>query len=204
MVYINHEHRLIFIENPKSGSSSILKAFDILFGKNNKSFPHNIKKINELRMSPKSSHQTVEQVRKTVGETVWNSYLKVSTWRDPFSRFVSSSNFDIHQTRINLSSGDTNFKKYQTHLTNDISDGRFSRLTKTEWRMNCPFCIPQSAFTEGVDVLLRMEHLQSDFDLLAARFGIQSCVLKTVNQNTKEPIYTPDELVELYKIFLEE
>ena len=60
MVYIDNQHNLIFIENPKSGSTSIYKALNQVLGNN------------FSRDSPREAvHQTSEEVRKLVGENNW-------------------------------------------------------------------------------------------------------------------------------------
>ena len=85
MVYINEEYKFIFIENPKSGSTSILKALE-------KSL--NIKII---RDKPITAHLTCDQIKNKVNPNQWNTYTKVSTRRDPFQRFCSSINYTGHQ-----------------------------------------------------------------------------------------------------------
>ena len=77
MVYVNRQHRFIFIENPKSGSTSILVAFEKLF------------KIKFISRIP-SAHKTVDQVKREIQPEIWNEYLKVSTYRDPIERAISA------------------------------------------------------------------------------------------------------------------
>ena len=81
MVYINDTHQFIFIENPKSGSTSVLKALE-------KSLNIKIK-----RGVPKKAQ--IDQVKEMYPDK-WEKYLKVSTFRDPFKRFCSSVNYNKH------------------------------------------------------------------------------------------------------------
>ena len=86
MVYINDKHQFIFIENPKSGSTSVLKALE-------KSLNTSIK-----RGVPKKAHLTCEQVKEMYPDK-WEKYLKVSTFRDPFERWCSSMNCKQHNVK---------------------------------------------------------------------------------------------------------
>ena len=62
MVYINHEYKFIFIENPKSGSSSILKALE------------NSMDITITReMFPIAAHLTSYEVSKKVSKEIWDT-----------------------------------------------------------------------------------------------------------------------------------
>ena len=87
MVYINDQFKFIFIENPKSGSTSILKTLE-------KALKVKIKR----ESSPSMAHLTVNQLKSKYPEK-WNRYLKVSTFRDPFRRFCSSVNYRLHQQK---------------------------------------------------------------------------------------------------------
>ena len=65
MVYINNQFKFIFIENPKSGSTSILKTLE-------KALKVKIKR----ESSPSMAHLTVNQVKSKYPDK-WNNYLKV-------------------------------------------------------------------------------------------------------------------------------
>ena len=75
MVYVNDQYRLIFIENPKTASTALLKALE-------RALKVKIKR----EVSPALAHLTVDQVKHKYADK-WESYLKVSTHRDPFKRF---------------------------------------------------------------------------------------------------------------------
>lgn len=82
MVFINDNYRLIFIENPKSGSTTIYKALEKILGSN-------------PRKNPEQAHQTCKEIEKEYPEK-WKNYLKVSSFRDPYRRFCSSVNYPKH------------------------------------------------------------------------------------------------------------
>ena len=83
MVLINDSYKLIFVENPKSGSTSIRQALLDIF------------KWSRIRSRPTVSHLTCQQIRDMYPEK-WATYLKVTTCREPFARFCSSVNYKNH------------------------------------------------------------------------------------------------------------
>ncbi|WP_258104791.1 sulfotransferase family protein [Marinoscillum sp. MHG1-6] len=74
---ISHDHKFIFIK-PKKVAGSSIQAYLAQFCKNG---------INYHR-DPKS-HMKAADVKKMVGEEVWNSYLKVTVVRNPWDKTVS-------------------------------------------------------------------------------------------------------------------
>ena len=85
MVYINDEYHFIFIENPKSGSTSILCALEKSLGQ----------KITR-EILPRTAHMTSYEIKKMYPDK-WEKYFKVTTFRDPFKRFCSAVNYEKHE-----------------------------------------------------------------------------------------------------------
>jgi hypothetical protein len=83
MVYINDTYKFIFIDNPKSGSTSVTNALRESLG------------TPVARGSPKEVHLTCDEIKKQWPEK-WATYFKVTTYRDPFRRFCSSANYGSH------------------------------------------------------------------------------------------------------------
>jgi len=152
MVYINDNYKFIFIENPKSGSTSILKALE-------RALKIKIKR----ETSPSMAHMTVDQVKNMCPEK-WSSYLKVSTFRDPFKRFCSSINYRLHQQ-----------KNYRT-------EEDLVRHLKNPNR--CPYCRKQEDYTKECDFLIRLDTIQSDFDTFCNKIGISSVKVEKENSST--------------------
>jgi hypothetical protein len=150
MVYINDQHRFIFIENPKSGSTCILKALE-------KSLKNSIN-----RPGPSKAHLTCEQIKQQFPDK-WRDYLKVTTFREPFQRFCSSIRFKEHVT-------------YYYKTEKDI-------LYHMEKNKNCVYCLPQEHFTNGCDIVLNLDTLQTDFDNLCNVLGIETTKIKSVNKS---------------------
>jgi hypothetical protein len=78
MVYINHQYKIIVLENPKSGSTSLVKSLEKSLCVSIRSNIHRIKNI----------HMTVSEAKHEFAE-YWDSYLKITTIRDPMKRFIS-------------------------------------------------------------------------------------------------------------------
>ena len=172
MVYIDDQHNLIFIENPKSGSTSIYKALNKVLGNN------------FSRDSPREAvHQTSEEVRKLVGENKWKHYLKVTTLRDPFKRFCSSCNFPRHHSMKNI----TDFESLEKHI----------RQVK-EKKIKCYYCEPQEKFTENMDFVINLENIQKDFDTLCKKLNVTTTKIEHLNHN-KLKLFCNEQLKQLYE-----
>jgi len=165
MVYIDDEYKFIFVDNPKSGSTAITNALRLALGKQ---IP---------RGSPKEVHLTSAQIRAQFPEK-WDSYLKVTTYRDPFRRFCSAVNYGSHY-----------FNKY----TNNAELEEHMR-TQTD----CVYCLPQEAFTDGCDFIIHLDRVQKDFDEFCEKIGVDS-VQVTVD-NKKD---TPRKFFNLEKVFIQ-
>ena len=171
MVYINDQCRLIFIENPKSGSTTIFNALNVVLGTQYHRTPH-----------LQCAHGTSEDLKRQVGETVWNSYLKVTTYRDPYKRFFSSMNYPRHHKLKNINC----YEDLVEHI----------QLFK-ENKLRCQYCIPQTEFTDGMDFLIRLDHIQEDFDELCNRLGVHTIKIERYNINGIYP-YTHEQVKELF------
>ena len=139
MVYINDHHKFIFIDNPKSGSTSITNAL------------REALRVPIPRGAPKDVHLTSAQI-KAQWPDKWETYIKVTTFRDPFRRFCSAVNFGSHY-----------FNKYSTipELEEHIKS-----------QTDCVYCLPQEAFTDGCDFIIHLDTMQKDFDRFCKKIGI--------------------------------
>jgi hypothetical protein len=172
MVYINDRFAFIFIENPKSGSTSILKALSLSLG-----VP--IKRTPELQ----NAHQTCDQLKELYPEQ-WKEYLKVTTYRDPEERFRSSANYPRHhQLR-----GIRTFNQLKEHINNQYP---YSCL-----KPFCQYCIPQSEYLKEIDFIINLDTIQADFDLFCQRVGIPSVKVELINRNNKS-VYSNFQINEL-------
>ena len=163
MVYINDRYRFIFIENPKSGSTSIIKALEKVLN------------LKIHRINPQKAHLTCEQIKERFPHK-WKRYLKVTTYREPFERLCSSVYFKFHQT-----------------------EGKFRNINEFEKHFNnhCVYCLPQTSFTEDVDMILNLETIQQDFDQFCEKIGVKSCKLTQENSKSKNIICSKEQIKEI-------
>jgi len=172
MVYIDDDHCLIFIENPKCGSTTMLKALNKVL---NTEYIRNPKKNGIV-------HQTVDQVRRMVGENKWKHYLKVTTSRDPFKRFCSSCNFPRHQSMKNI----TDFESLRQHLKN-----------VKEKKEYCVYCEAPESFTNGMDFIINIDNIQRDFDTLCKKLNVKTTKIENLNHNNQK-YFNELQLKQLY------
>ena len=184
MVYINDEYRFIFIENPKSGSTSILKVLEETL---------NIK----IERHPRLSHLTTYEVKQMYPEQ-WDSYLKISTCRNQFERWCSCMIYDLHGKRNTTPNGkivevydyDT-LDKLKTHIQNPG---------------NCVWCIPQDLFTENCDIILDINiNLQEQWNQLHNQLKLpgEPVTVQHKNINTDKK-FSKDQLLPLYQMIYRE
>jgi hypothetical protein len=141
MVYINDDYRFIFIDNPKSGSTSITNALSQALG------------IKIPRGNAKEVHLTTAQIKELYPDK-WGNYLKVSTYRDPFRRFCSYVNYGSHY-----------FQKYSTiqefveHFQNN--NGCVYCLPQSDFTDGCDFLIHLDNIQKDFDQFCEKISIQS-------------------------------------------
>ena len=172
MVYINDQYRFIFIENPKSGSTSILKALS-------ESLNIPINRTPHLQ----NAHQTCDQIKQSYPDK-WDEYLKVTTWRDPYNRFCSSVNYPRHHHLRGL----CNFEQMKQHIERQYPYDTLKPF--------CQYCISQEKFTDGVNFIIKTDSIQEDYNQFCLKVGIPSVPIKNINTNNVK-IYTEDQIKEL-------
>ena len=163
MVYINHEYKIIVIENPKSGSTTLLDALSKSLG---------------VDISRKSRcnyiHLTSADAKKDYLD-YWDSYLKVTTYREPFKRFCSSILMRNHIAHFDIEHIETgspiNFNKFIKHYQQN--------------KEMCCFCKSQEQFTNGVDHLIDVDNFQEDFDKLCDKLCVPKIIVPHLNKNYK-------------------
>jgi len=152
MVYISDKHKFIFIENPKSASSCVLNGITSSLG------------VKISRGSPATAHLTCQQIKEMYPDK-WETYIKVSTYREPQERYNSA----LHYHYFN--------KKYNTMALL----GKHLRSND-----NCIFCKPQELFTDGTDFLINVNNIQADFDQFCKMVGMETVKLVAFNQSPKK------------------
>ena len=87
---VNHSRRVIFVANPKTGSTSIEAA---LAGLNDE--PELDFKARDGFYTP--HHITAFELRETLGHSIWRSYYKFAMVRNPWDWFVSQHFYNLQK-----------------------------------------------------------------------------------------------------------
>ena len=175
---ISEKYKFIFIVVPKTATSSIEKAL----GKYGSVI---------VDRAADGKHKAANEVRKEMGEEVWNQYFKFSFVRNPLSWTASWYNF---RSRDELKNKDSqNHSNYTGNMTFEefiksddwvvAGDGQSSWVTDDEGKVI-------------VDYIGKFENLQNDFDEVCSRIGIPRIKLPSVNisRNSKADQSYTDEL----------
>ena len=109
MVLISHEKKFIYIKNYKVGGTSCEVFFQKYCGLNNDSSEYISETITEngiigLRgISNQNTiwkhHMTALEIKKNIGNKIFNNYFKFCVIRNPWDRIVSAYYWNIHKTK---------------------------------------------------------------------------------------------------------
>lgn len=158
---VNHSRRVIFVANPKTGSSSIEAA---LAGLNDEP---------ELDARARNGfytthHMTAFELRETLGRSTWDSYAKFAIVRNPWDWFVSQHFYNLqklarpHDVAAPLTCDDI------------LRTEQFLRVYRgCEWTKTAcqnAFVCDESGHVL-VDHLGRYENMSEEFSALSAAFG---------------------------------
>ena len=174
MVYINHRYKIIVLENPKSGSTSLIKSLEKSL---NVSIRSNINRN-------KNIHMTSFEAQKEFAE-YWDTYTKITTVRDPLERFISS----VLMTG-NIARYDPDHLQHGTPLN-------IEKLENYYIKDKCCYCRSQNDYTTGMDILIHIDNFQKDYDFLCDKLGIPSIIVPHLNKN-KNKIETDIDFSKIY------
>lgn len=158
---INHDSKCIFIHIIKTGGVSIATA---------------------LEMKERQFHASASEIRKKVGEKVWNEYYKFSFIRNPWEKLVSSYHYN-HEKWVPKN---TSFENY-VKLWNTGS-----QITRHP-PQNSPY------LNEDIDFIGRFEKLEEDFQLICKKRGILNTGLPHMNKTSHRHYseYYTEEMIEI-------
>lgn len=170
---ISLRHRFIFTAIPKTGTHSVRRALRHHMGSQDMEqvglFVQKQLPIPDLARF-RHGHLTLEQLRPFLAAEDFSGFLKFAFVRNPFDRFVSYCAFITRQK----GQFDRDSKAVMRHF-----------IDNPPW--NHILFQPQHSFVTGpegellTDYLGRVECLQRSYDEVAARIGIPSQPLETVN-----------------------
>lgn len=151
MPYIK-EHNVIFIHIPKTGGTSVEKAFGIYHDWDYEKLLYNKEeKINGITTAPQ--HWTPNLIENKLGKDTYSNAIKFTIIRNPYSRVLSEYFYKTGST--NLYNFDEWFFDYYSNIDNDHK-------------------IPQHLFLQThIDFIARTESLQDDFTRFVDQYNIK-------------------------------
>lgn len=178
MVYIDHQYKIIVLENPKSGSTSLIKSLE-------KSLRVTIRRNIHRH---KNIHMTAKEAMHEFAE-YWDTYLKITTLRNPLERFISSALMPGHIARY-----DPDHLQHETSLNADAIVKYYIKN-----KDSYVFCRSQDEYTTGMDVLIRIDHFQEDYDALCDRVGMPRTIVAHFNKNNKKTGFNHIDFASIYE-----
>jgi hypothetical protein len=174
-VIVSHAHRFIFFAVPKTGSQSIRAALRLQMGAGDwEQAEWGVSKrvpIAELSAIG-HGHVRVAEARQWLSPEIWSSYLKFACVRNPWHRFVSCAFFKNATQRLFAKRPQACMKLLLQ--TPQLTDNVF-------YRPQLDFLTDDGAM--AVDVVLRVETLQRDFDMICDRLGLRRSLLTQLNRS---------------------
>lgn len=191
MTIISHRHRFIFLKTRKTAGTSIeiwlsrkLGPRDVIFSSEELEpirrpflttmhtttrWPAlerwtklRMKKVLDWRPFAVHQHMTASEVRRLVGERVWNGYTKFCVERDPGDRFISYWRFMEHMEGHPIEID---------HLLDLIERGEDGGMNPNiRWWSNWPIYTIDDRI--AVDRILRYERLPEELADICAQLGI--------------------------------
>jgi hypothetical protein len=172
---ISHRHRCVFIAVPKNASHAIRFALrPFLDPADEEQVGLFLQKRIErpIFTDMRHGHQTALEVRTALGPTLWSDYRSFAVVRNPWARFVSY----------------VAFMKRAGEWPRDPVAALWRTLRHPENQSAVHFR-PQSDYLVDADRQLlvtqicRVEHLQADFDAVAAAIGLPPITLDLHNRS---------------------
>ena len=159
------EHNLIFIHIPKTGGTSIEKAFGIYRKWDYSKLIHTKESVkNGITTAPQ--HWTPDLIEQYLGREVYNNSTKFTIVRNPYTR-VLSEYFYRHKSAGTMDHFHKWFPKYYSNIDHDHK-------------------LPQYLYTNTtVDYIAKTESLQEDFISFVSHFNIKVNPLLEHKNKTK-------------------
>ena len=171
-MFINHKHKFIFIHIPKNAGTSIRNSF-------------NINGYDKKVVSKRYPHSTCSEIKKYIGDNIWNEYYKFSFVRNPFDRLVSFYHFhksDQYKHKVGRE------RAYTQSFKDWVIDTKDKNVIQTQ----------SDYLDEQINFIGSFENLQEDFNLVCNQMDILPYKLPHYNQSQHDSwdTYYDDELTD--------
>ncbi len=164
---ISHEHALVFVHVPRTGGTSIERAFGA--------------------EEYEGKHRTARELRDALGTSRWNRYFKFSVVRNPWARAVSYYRWRGQRGKEALGRSFDQWIELvlRPDFTPDPGGDRRPQVALSDFRRAVGTQLDMVADADGtllVDAIVRFERLQTEFDAICGRAGLEQRELPQVNQ----------------------
>lgn len=175
---VSHLHRFIFVPIPKTGTHSVRQALREHVGPDdieqvglfvNKRFPY--ADLAAIR----HGHFSIAQVRPYLGDDVVNDYFKFGFVRNPFDRFVSYCAFMTRQHGAFEQDPQGTMRRILFELR---------PMDHVHFQTQASLLVNEAGELD-VDVVGRVEAIQTSYDAICERIGIPSRALENVNSSRR-------------------
>jgi hypothetical protein len=158
---VSHEHKFIFLKTMKTAGTSIEVFLSKIAGADAIVTPLGPKEPGHEPRNFEGStywnHMPAEAVRASLGEEIWNGYLKFCFERNPWDKVISRYWWAIHWGQVR--------KMPDLPSLEEFVFGRYGRLD-TDWPI---YAIDDEI---AVDVVGRYESLEGDLRAILGRTGL--------------------------------
>lgn len=171
---ISHKHKFIFIHIPKTGGTSVQEALKPFLADSDIYIndPRHVKNFHK--------HSTAAEVRKEVGEEVWNSYFKFAFVRNPWDAVVSLYHWWLREDNM-VKYASVRFDRirgYPNFIDFVNSEKDFIPLDKQKkW-------VTDKNGEMIVDFIGSYENLQNDLNFIFNKLGFSNLNLKRLNKSS--------------------
>ncbi|HDP74422.1 MAG TPA: hypothetical protein ENN49_00840 [Bacteroidales bacterium] len=190
---VSHRHRFIFIKSAKTASSSIELMLSIICGPDDvltplapfdERFDADYYEYQPRNNEGFENHMSVNEIKKKVGERIWNQYLKITVVRNPWDMVVSRYHWEKARLWPSIKKNITNilrepmsivrYKRLQHRIKLIFvlsTFGNFIRYFDKNWT-NSRFYFDEQG-NPICDVYLRFENLSKGLNDLECIFGVE-------------------------------
>jgi hypothetical protein len=163
---VSHKHKFIFIKTVKTAGTSIEVDLNQVLGENDIATPiypavgehkaqNYVVKNKFFETIECKNHMTAREVRKVVGNPIWDNYFKFCVEREPVSKVISHYSMLVKSPHHNKNTKDLSFDEY-------MNRGKF------------PIDTPKYTDNNGlliVDRILKYEELDKELTAVASHLG---------------------------------
>lgn len=182
---ISHRHKCIFIHIPKTGGTSIENVIwpvkserteaDLWMGL--------VKPYYNKYQTGGLQHLTAQQIRKEVGEDIFNSYFKFAVVRNPWDKAVSQYTYMQKRKDLRKFIGMNRYTTFRRYLK------LIDRKEHVQWKPQLDFLVDTDG-TMLVDKIIHFEALEEGFHGVIQHLGMPETDLPHANPSKRKHYQT--------------